>query len=66
MRIVIDRFEGELAVIELPNGNMINCPKAMLPYDVKEGDIISTVVDEKATKEKKKALTDRMNRLFDD
>ena len=54
----------ELAVVELPNGNMINCPKAMLPEDVKEGDIISIVVDEKATTEKKKSLTNRMNSLF--
>ena len=66
MRIIIDRFEGELAVVELPNGNMINCPKAILPDDVKEGDIISIVVDEKATEEKKESLTDRMNRLFKD
>ena len=66
MKIIIDRFEGELAVVELPNGNMINCPKAMLPDDVKECDIISIVVDEKATEEKKKSLTDRMNRLFKD
>ena len=66
MKIIIDRFEGELAVVELPNGNMINCPRAMLPDDVKEGDIISIVVDEKATEEKKKSLTDRMNRLFKD
>lgn len=64
MKIIIDRFEGELAVVELPNGNMINCPKAMLPEDVKEGDIISIVVDEKATTEKKKSLTNRMNSLF--
>ena len=60
------RFEGELAVVELPNGNMINCPKAILPGDAKEGVIISIVVDEKATEEKKKSLTDRMNRLFKD
>lgn len=66
MKIIIDRFEGELAVVELPNGNIINCPKAMLPDDVKEGDIISIVVDGKATEEKKKSLTDRMNRLFKD
>lgn len=66
MKIIIDRFEGELAVVELPNGNMINCPNAMLPDDAKEGDIISIVVDEKATEEKKKSLTDRMNRLFKD
>ena len=66
MKIIIDRFEGELAVVELPNGNMINCPKAILPGDAKEGDIISIVVDEKPTEEKKKSLTDRMNRLFKD
>ena len=36
MKLIIDRFEGDFAVVELPNGKMIDCPKALLPDDAKE------------------------------
>ena len=66
MRIIVDRFEGNIAVIELENGQMIDCPKALLPSNTKEGSIINITVDEKATEEKLQKLTNRMNRLFKD
>ena len=46
MRIIVDRFEGNIAVVELPNGKTIDCPKELLPSDAKEGSIINILVDE--------------------
>ena len=66
MKLIIDRFEGDFAVIELPNGQMIDCPKALLPDDAKEGSILNITVDETATNDKLKKVTDRMNKLFRD
>lgn len=66
MKLIIDRFEGDFAVIELPDGKMIDCPKALLPDDAKEGSILNITVDETATNDKLKKVTDRMNKLFRD
>ena len=66
MRIIVDRFEGNIAVVELENGQMINCPKTLLPPNAKEGSIINITVDENATSEKLQRVTERMNKLFKD
>lgn len=66
MKLIIDRFEGNFAIVELPDGRMIDCPKELLPDNAKEGSILSITVDENATKEKLQKNTDRMNRLFKD
>ena len=66
MKIIIDRFEGDFAVVELPNGQMIDCPKALLPDNAKEGSILNIVLDEAATNEKLQKVTERMNKLFKD
>ena len=66
VKLIIDRFEGDFAVIELPNGQMIDCPKALLPDNAKEGSILNISVDKPATNDKLKKVTERMNRLFVD
>lgn len=66
MRIVIDRFEGNIAVVELSSGKIIDCPRELLPENSKEGTIINITVDEEATKERLNRVTEKMNRLFKD
>lgn len=66
MRIIVDRFENNIAVVELPNGTMINCPKELIPDNAKEGSVISIMIDNNATAVKLKKNTDRMNKLFKD
>lgn len=66
MRIIVDRFEGDFAVVELEDGSVIDCPKALLPTNAKEGSIINITVDENATNEKLQRVTERMNKLFKD
>ena len=66
MKLIIDRFEGDFAVVELPNGQMIDCPKVLFPDNAKEGSILNITVDEDATNEKLQMVTERMNRLFKD
>lgn len=66
MKIIIDRFENDIAVVELENGKMIDCPRELFPNNAKEGSIIKIMVDEKATTEKLEQMQKRLNRLFKD
>ena len=66
MKLIIDRFEGDFAVVELPDGEMIDCPKVLLPDNANEGSILNITVDETATNDKLKNVTERMNKLFKD
>ncbi len=66
MRITIDRIEGDFAIVELPSGQMIDCSRAMLPDNAKEGSILNITVDEEATNITLKRVTERMNKLFKD
>ena len=65
MKVIIDRFEGNFAVTELPNGKTVNCPLELIPENAKEGSIINITVDEKETNRKLKEAEERMNRLFE-
>ncbi len=50
MRVLsIDRFEGNLAVCELDNGEMVNVSRDKFPYSVSEGDIINVEVSYSGT-----------------
>ena len=43
MKIIIDRFEGDFAVAELPDKRMLNVPKALFE-GAKEGDAAEITV----------------------
>lgn len=57
---IIDRFEGEYAVIE--HGCVtFNVPRCALPEDIKEGDVLKVIVDEELTWQRKQ----KIQKLFD-
>ena len=66
----IDRFEGDIAVLEDRNtGKMVDVKKEDLPQDVKEGDILDKIngkytVNEEKTLETKERIKDKMKRLW--
>lgn len=52
MRAVIDRFEGDFAVLLFSgSGLKVDMPRVLLPYDAGEGDILTVAfeVDRKET-----------------
>ena len=61
--LVIDRMEGDWAVIEFEK-RTFNVPLSLLPQGVKEGDVISMLItiDEKATQSR----SDEINLLAKD
>ena len=65
MKVIIDRFEGDYAVVEIDKGNFVNLPKELVP-DAKEGDIVIIRVDHEETNKRKEHVKDLMNQLFED
>ncbi len=60
---VIDRCEGDKAVIEYKN-KIFDVPKAALPAGAKEGDVLKVIIDEKGTAKKQKEIDQLKNNLF--
>ena len=62
MQVIIDRFEGDYAVVELPNKDMIDVPKVLFPH-AKQGDVIDVIINKKETKKRKKKIANLFNKL---
>lgn len=66
MKFIIDRFEGEFAVVELENREMINLPICIIPQGTKEGDILKIIIDQEETSSRKRRIEEKLKRLFED
>jgi hypothetical protein len=56
MFAVIDRFEGDFAVVQRDDGKILNIKKSFLPGKAREGDVIDLnkmIVDERETLSRK-------------
>lgn len=67
MKVVIDRFEGNYAVCEKENGEIINIEKDKIPNEAKEGDVLviennGIIIDKEETEKRK----EEMKKLIDD
>ncbi|MEQ6360494.1 DUF3006 domain-containing protein [Thermoanaerobacter thermohydrosulfuricus] len=64
---IIDRFEGNWAVIEY-GSRTFNFPKELLPKEAKEGDVLKfdVIIDMEETEKRKKAAEDLAEDLFVD
>ncbi|EGD51879.1 hypothetical protein TheetDRAFT_1271 [Thermoanaerobacter ethanolicus JW 200] len=62
---IIDRFEGECAVIEYGD-KTFNFPKELLPKEAKEGDVLKfdIRIDKEKTEKRRKAIEDLAIDLF--
>lgn len=65
MRFVIDRFEGDIAV--LVNDITINIPRIILPKEAKEGDVvvIEIRIDREETERLKREIKNKIDRLME-
>ena len=70
MKGIIDRFEGNYAVVELQGGKTINIDKRQLPIGVEEGMVIniseSITIDNDETKRRKKEIEKLTEGLWDE
>lgn len=65
---IIDRFEGDWAIVETENRLTFNLPRSSLPPGLKEGDVINIQVsiDLVATKERTEQSKRMVENLFDE
>lgn len=64
MDVIVDRIEGDYALVEIEKGKMCNLPIELVP-DVKEGDIVTITINKDKTKDRKKAVEELMNSVFE-
>lgn len=65
MIVIVDRFEGEFAVVELPDKTMVNMPVVLLPEGTQEGDLVEISVNQEATKQKAEKITRLMDEVWE-
>lgn len=61
-RVRIDRIEGELVVLEC-DGRSVDVPRALVPAEAREGDVLSIVVDRDATDAARRDVSAKRARL---
>lgn len=65
MKFVLDRFEGEQAIIETSNKEVFSIPKALFPENTKEGDVLTIIIDAQATEKRQKEIQNLMSDLWE-
>lgn len=65
MYVTIDRFSGQIAVVELEDGTHLDVPRALFPT-AKEGDVICIAIDQEKTAAKKSQVQSLIDKLFKD
>ncbi|WP_026478796.1 DUF3006 domain-containing protein [Alkaliphilus transvaalensis] len=65
---IVDRFEGDYAVVEYGDRRTFDLPKSLLPSNVKEGDVvlIELSIDEEETQKRRKSIEALTKSLFRD
>jgi D-Tyr-tRNAtyr deacylase len=65
MKVIIDRFEGEYAVVEIEDGTFGRISKAILP-GAKEGDVVLVEIDHGETQKRRKKIQKLMDEVWND
>lgn len=65
MELIIDRFEGDYAVLEIEIGKTVSIPRILIP-NAKEGDVINISVNKAKTKERENNINKLVDELFED
>jgi hypothetical protein len=63
MKVIIDRIEENIAVVELPDGSMTNLPITLFD-NAKEGDVVNISVEESDIKDRRNELKKKLDTLF--
>jgi hypothetical protein len=69
LKVIIDRFEGKVAVCEKADRTMMDIPRSHLPSEAKEGDVLviegdSIRIDRVDTEKRKRAVENMMKKIW--
>lgn len=65
MEVVIDRFEGEIAIVELPDKRFAEIALALLP-GAEEGDVVEITLNQAKTEMRKKEIHSLMESVWEE
>ena len=65
MKIIIDRFEGNFAIVELDDKRIIDMPKELVPEEAKEGDVLEIQISQEKTEELKEKIEKDVEGLWE-
>lgn len=65
MKVIIDRFENDYALVETEDNIIVEIPKALVP-NAKEKDVVEITILKSVTEERKEIIENKMNNLFED
>lgn len=65
MKIIIDRFEGNFAIVELDDKRIIDMPKELVPEEAKEGDVLEIEISQEKTEELKEKIEKEVEGLWE-
>lgn len=65
MKVILDRFEGEFAILELDVGEVVSVPKILVGNAI-EGDVINISIDKEETSKRIKKVENLINDVFKD
>lgn len=63
MKVIIDRFEGEFAVVELEDKSFVNMSVKLVPEGAKEGDVLNIKIDNEETEKRRSRINVLLNGL---
>ncbi len=64
MKVIIDRFEEDAAVVELPDRTTALIPRRLIP-GAREGDVLEIRIDPAARANREKKINRLMDELFE-
>ncbi|MCD8215691.1 MAG: DUF3006 domain-containing protein [Clostridiales bacterium] len=64
MKVIIDRFEGEYAVLELEDLSTVTVSRKLIPGNAKEGSVLVISCDEEETENRQKKMKNKMSSVF--
>lgn len=65
MNVIIDRFEGDFAVLELEDKAFVSMPRRLVPPEAGEGTVLNIEINRQETEKRARAIRALKKRLWD-
>ncbi len=66
MKVIIDRFEGDFAIVETEDKKFVNMSRQLVPASAGEGSVLSIEFDVEGTERRRAAISDLMKKVWED